>query len=221
MRLSFTALYVFCLASAMPLASSAQSALPAQERVVTSGKAGLDLVGVDTAKSLLAPAPSSDAPSGLPLSALNSPAGVERSPRNRANPPAFAWHVFSEICKSGMREPQTVMRQALLETGNFRSSFLMQRNNLFGFRTQRYLQFGNWQDSVRYYRDWQARHHKPTDKSYYAFLSRIRYGAPTYAQHLRKISWNHDCAAVTGGNALQVVYAPSPLRSGTSIPTGG
>ena len=221
MRFFFTALCVFCLASSLPSASSAQSALPDQDRVIASGKTSLDLIGIDMTKPLLTLAPSSDAPASLQVTAVNSPAGAARSPRSRSTPPAFAWHVFSEICKSGIREPQTVMRQALLETGNFRSGFLMQSNNLFGFRAQRYLQFGSWQDSVRYYRDWQARHHKPSDKTYYAFLSRIRYGAPTYSQHLRKISWDHDCTAVTGSNSLQVVYAPSPLRAGTSIPTGG
>lgn len=221
MRISFTALCAFCLVAGLPLASSAQSAFPAPEKVVASGAAVLDLASIDISKPLLALAPASEQPAAAQAPAMNSPTTSSRPARNRAHPPAFAWHVFSEICKSGVREPQIVMRQALLETGHFRSGFLMQRNNLFGFRAQNYLRFGSWQDSVRYYRDWQARHHKPSDKSYYSFLSRIRYGAPTYPQHLRKVSWNHDCTAVTGGNAMQLVSAPSPLRAGAAAPTGG
>lgn len=109
----------------------------------------------------------------------------------------MAWQVFSEICSLGIREPQIVMSQALLETGQFKANFLMERNNLFGFRAQRYLSFRNWKESVRYYRDWQARRYKPSDKSYYTFLTRIRYGAPTYAQHLQQIPlWKHDCSVL-------------------------
>ena len=112
-------------------------------------------------------------------------------------PQHMAWQVFSEICNSGIREPQIVMSQALLETGQFKANFLMERNNLFGFRAQRYLSFNNWKDSVRYYRDWQVRRYKPSDKNYYAFLSCIRYGAPAYAQHLQQMPlWKHDCSVL-------------------------
>ncbi len=112
-------------------------------------------------------------------------------------PHHMVWKVFSEICNLGIREPQIVMSQALLETGQFKADFLMERNNLFGFRAQRYLSFSHWKESVRYYRDWQARRYKSSDKNYYMFLSRIRYGAPTYAQHLQQMPlWKHDCSVL-------------------------
>lgn len=122
------------------------------------------------------------------------------APRGKGIDRAFVEEVFAEICRLGIREPQIVMRQAILETGWLRAPFLMKRNNLFGFRYRSYLTFDDWRDSVRYYRDWQARRYKASDPSYYAFLTRIRYGAPNYLDHLRKIRWERECAP-----------APSPL----------
>ena len=46
--------------------------------------------------------------------------------------------VFIEICNQKIAFPQQVMKQAILETGWFRSDFLMSKNNLFGFRKIRY-----------------------------------------------------------------------------------
>lgn len=109
---------------------------------------------------------------------------------------SLAQDVFTEICRLGIREPQIVMRQALLETGRFQAPFLMKRNNLFGFRAQRYLSFSHWKDSVRYYSDWQNRHYKSSDANYFSFLTRKRYGAANYTHHLRKIDWNYSCSDV-------------------------
>lgn len=130
----------------------------------------------------------------------------------------FVDQVFAEICRQGIREPQIVMRQALLETGWMRAPFLMKRNNLFGFRYRTYLTFDSWQHSVRYYRDWQARRYKASDASYYAFLKRIRYGAPTYLQHLDKMAWNKPCPPSPLQSAPLAAPA-APLRETLAYPT--
>lgn len=103
--------------------------------------------------------------------------------------------VWLEICAARIREPRTVMAQAIFETGWMRAPFLMSRNNLFGFRIVEYLRFETWQDSVRYYKNWQDRNLRAEDTDYHAFLQRIRYGAPGYVQNLRKLAWNRDCPA--------------------------
>lgn len=131
-----------------------------------------------------------------------------RIPRGKNIDPVFVRDVFAEICRLGIREPQIVMRQAMLETGWLRAPFLMKRNNLFGFRYRTYLSFPHWKDSVRYYRDWQARRYKSSDVSYYAFLTRIRYGVPSYVQHVKKIRWDSDCSLVLEENSASVVSTP-------------
>jgi hypothetical protein len=129
-------------------------------------------------------------------------------PRGKNIDPKFVREVFTEICRLGIREPQIVMRQAMLETGWLRAPFLMKRNNLFGFRYQTYLSFPHWKDSVRYYRDWQGRRYKESDASYYAFLTRIRYGAPSYVQHVKTIRWDSDCALVAEKDLPKEAPAP-------------
>jgi hypothetical protein len=63
--------------------------------------------------------------------------------------------VFKYICKSGIKHPEIVIKQAVLETGWFKSPFLMSRNNIFAFRTKKYLRFENWKACVDYYKNWQ------------------------------------------------------------------
>lgn len=105
----------------------------------------------------------------------------------------FVKQVYGAICEAGIRFPQIVMAQAILETGWFRSPFLMSRRNLFGFKTRDYLQFASLEDSITFYRDWQKRYLPPGPVDYYRFLDEIRYGSPDYTSHLRKIEWRQDC----------------------------
>ena len=107
----------------------------------------------------------------------------------------FAEGVFAEICNSGIEEPQVVMRQVILETGWLRSPFLMAKNNLFAFRKVLYLEFEHWTESVQYYKSWQDRHYRDSDKSYFSFLQRIKYGSRDYLTHLKKIKWDRECPA--------------------------
>ena len=110
--------------------------------------------------------------------------------------------VFLEICRLDIQQPETVMRQAILETGWMRAPFLMKRNNLFGFRNTTYLVFDEWQDSVAYYKAWQDKHYRANEhQDYGAFLKSIRYASAGYTEHLRKIRWERPCPAQAPDNS--------------------
>jgi len=117
---------------------------------------------------------------------------------NKRIPSEFSKEVFAEICRLGILEPQIVMRQAMLETGWLKAPFLMKRNNLFGFRTRKYLSFSHWKESVNYYKNWQSRHYKDSDTNYYDFLVRRRYGESGYIKNLRRVRWDHECSSALG-----------------------
>jgi hypothetical protein len=106
---------------------------------------------------------------------------------------ALVDQVFEEICRLQIQHPQMVMRQAILETGWMRARFLMDRQNLFGFRSRQYLKFDHWRDSVAYYKAWQERRYPSGEEDYAAFLQRVSYGNSSYVKHLRKIQWDRQC----------------------------
>ena len=101
--------------------------------------------------------------------------------------------VFKSICQSGIRNPTIVMRQAILETGWFRSPFLMTRNNLFAFRRGNYPRFDHFEHSIQFYKAWQVRNMPSEVPDYYLFLDQIQYGSPDYTSHIKNISWNRSC----------------------------
>jgi flagellum-specific peptidoglycan hydrolase FlgJ len=98
-------------------------------------------------------------------------------------------NVKEEIKKAKIKHPDIVLRQAILETGYFKSYNATYRNNLFGFwnsRRKRYLEFACWIDSIRYYRAWQDKHYK--GGNYYEFLTKIGYAEdPDYIWKLKNI----------------------------------
>jgi flagellum-specific peptidoglycan hydrolase FlgJ len=92
----------------------------------------------------------------------------------------------SEIHRNRIKYPDIVLRQAILETGHFKSYNCTERNNIFGFRTSEYLVFDSWQDCVKYYKDWQDRKYKGGD--YYLFLKDVGYASdPEYIEKLKHI----------------------------------
>jgi flagellum-specific peptidoglycan hydrolase FlgJ len=92
----------------------------------------------------------------------------------------------NEIIKQGIKHPDIVLRQAILETGHFKSYNCTERNNIFGFRTSEYLVFDSWIDCVKYYKDWQDRKYKGGD--YYQFLKDVGYASDTeYENKLKHI----------------------------------
>lgn len=102
--------------------------------------------------------------------------------------------VFDALCNSGIRNPEIVMRQVILETGWLKSPFLMKRNNLFGFRAKEYLRFEDWRESITYYHNWQKINYLNPNENYYDFLKRIKYAqADNYIKVLKDISWAKKC----------------------------
>lgn len=103
--------------------------------------------------------------------------------------------VFAYVCESGIQYPEIVMKQVMLETGWLKAPYLMKRHNLFAFRYQRsYMRFSSWQKSIDYYKTWQDKCLRKTDKDYYSFLVRVKYAAsPVYIQTLKKIHFNKHC----------------------------
>ncbi len=80
---------------------------------------------------------------------------------NRSTPDSIASlpeltipNLLAEIKRNGIRHPNIVLAQAILETGWFRSSVCRNKHNLFGLtnpRTKTYYEFNHWTESVRAY----------------------------------------------------------------------
>jgi len=97
----------------------------------------------------------------------------------------------------GIKNPEIVTRQAILETGGFECrNCSLDRNNIFGFRYEgKYLRFPSWRESVDYYLRWQRKYYDGRD--YYDFLECIwkhrdgrcaRYASdPDYVDKLKRI----------------------------------
>jgi hypothetical protein len=86
------------------------------------------------------------------------------------------YEVYEYIKCSGILHPEIVLRQAVWETGWFKSRHTLEKNNLFGFRyTKKYMSFENWQSCINYYKSWQERKYTNKDEDYYKFLIRIKY----------------------------------------------
>ena len=101
--------------------------------------------------------------------------------------------VFNYICKSEIVHKDIVIKQVIWETGWLKSSFLMSKNNLFGFRAKEYMTFPSWQASVDYYEKWQKKYYTNPEEDYYAFLVRIRYSNNRYPSHLKSLNFTKEC----------------------------
>ena len=96
--------------------------------------------------------------------------------------------VRAEIKRQGIKSPQIVLKQSILETGWYTSHGCRKRKNLFGFWYKgKYLSFNTWQESITYYKNWQERHYNGGD--YYDFLERIGYATDkNYINKLKAIN---------------------------------
>jgi hypothetical protein len=66
----------------------------------------------------------------------------------------------SIVCQSqDVKFPSVVTAQSVLETGWYKcQSCSLEKNNIFGFYSDRYLTFKHWIESVAYYKKWQDKY---------------------------------------------------------------
>jgi len=102
----------------------------------------------------------------------------------RASVPA--WIIREEIYQQGIKEPEIVFAQAMLESGwgKCTSCSLSNSNNIFGFTSSKVISFSNWRQSVRYYCEWQESRYPGGD--YFQFLCQY-WGAPDMDGYIRKL----------------------------------
>lgn len=95
----------------------------------------------------------------------------------------------------GVKHPQIVYAQAVLETGHFKSDLCLNDNNLFGLYNSkrcRYHTFDHWKDCIIAYKEmiqykYKGDSNKPPN-DYYKFLSDIGYAKdPNYIKKLKRI----------------------------------
>lgn len=100
----------------------------------------------------------------------------------------------------GVKHPQIVHAQAILETGNFKSDACLTNNNLFGLydsKNKKYYKFNHWTNSIEAYINMvQYKYQGDSDKppnDYYRFLSNIGYAKdPNYISKLKKVVNKND-----------------------------
>lgn len=99
--------------------------------------------------------------------------------------------VYCYMKSVGIKSPEIVLRQAIYESGHFKSAVCQKKNNIFGFRSMViYKSFKTWQECVDYYKRWQDRHYTDSTEDYYHFLQRINYSGYknfNYALQLKKV----------------------------------
>ena len=95
-----------------------------------------------------------------------------------------------KVCKFyGIRHPEIVTAQAVLESGNFKSKVFKNKNNPFGLynsKKGRYYSFPHWTSSVKGYKN--MIQHRYKGGNYYAFLKKIRYAEDkNYISKVKKV----------------------------------
>jgi flagellum-specific peptidoglycan hydrolase FlgJ len=117
-------------------------------------------------------------------------------------------NLYEEIKKHGIKFPDVVFAQAILETGHFTSKLFKDANNLFGMkmpnrretlaigqRKNGYAIFTNWTSSVNDYLLWQEyvlrNKNITTKKQYLALLDKIYAENGNYVVHLNKVMLSH------------------------------
>ena len=112
--------------------------------------------------------------------------------------------LYEQILDSGIKFPEVVFAQAILETGHFKSELFKNANNLFGMKVPKkretlaigkkkgnYAVFESWVSSVNDYRLWQGYVLRnktiTTQKEYLSLLNRIYSTNKKYVVSLKNI----------------------------------
>lgn len=99
-------------------------------------------------------------------------------------------YVYNMIVEADIQHPEIVLRQAILETGWFKSSVCKFNYNLFGFTGMNgYMKYDTYQESIDSYKLWQDKFYY--SGNYYVFLEDIHYAEDTnYVETLKRIKIN-------------------------------
>jgi len=105
-------------------------------------------------------------------------------------------NVYAEIMRCDVKFSDIVLRQAILESGWFKSHNCLVRNNLFGMtggsktgtNEHGYKIYDHWRHSVQDYKVWQQKRITEDCADYYDFLSQWKYAeSPEYENKLKSI----------------------------------
>lgn len=101
-------------------------------------------------------------------------------------------NLLAVLQQYGVKFPQIVAAQALLETGYFTSRVCLENNNLFGLRCPSngsYYTFNSWEESIKAYKDYVQ--YKYKGGNYYNFLDGIEYAEDgEYINKVKQIAKN-------------------------------
>lgn len=118
-------------------------------------------------------------------------------------------NLYLKILDCGIKYPDVVFAQAVLETGHFRSKLFQNSNNLFGMKLPRvretvalgktkggYAMFNSWESSVYDYSLWQnyvlSKKGDLSRKQYLALLDKIYSESKGYSSKVTKIIKQHS-----------------------------
>lgn len=110
--------------------------------------------------------------------------------------------LYEQIIKSGIKHPEIVFAQAILESGHFTSSLFERANNLFGMKvpkqretvaignTNGYSKYKNWHESIYDYKLWQeflfSKRGELSKAEYYAYLKKWYAADKNYVTKVQK-----------------------------------
>jgi uncharacterized FlgJ-related protein len=110
--------------------------------------------------------------------------------------------LYSEIKEQGIKFPDLVFAQAILETGHFKSTVFRDNNNLFGMRLPKvrkttaigkkrgYAVYSDWIMSVQDYKLWQSsipKKYLKNRETYITYLQRVYCECRNYTKQIKKI----------------------------------
>ena len=124
------------------------------------------------------------------------------------DPPITYENLYDQILKHGIKFPDVVFAQAVIETGNFTSALFRNANNLFGMKLPKkretlavgkekrgFAVFESWTHSVNDYLLWQdyilRNKDIKTKKDYLAYLNRYYAENKTYVSALNRVMLRH------------------------------
>lgn len=92
-------------------------------------------------------------------------------------------NLYQKIIDYEFEHPKIVFSQVMWETGNLTR---IKNNNLFGFRSTKYLKFDSWEDCIIYAKKWQDKRY--ITGNYYDFLERINFAEDSlYISKIKKM----------------------------------